>query len=213
MARKSKAAKAAASKAGAAGVPWALSPHLYLNPLGNYPNFTFGVLRREFRGRQNSVLEFARLKLHPINLPAPGAPFSPTAARWEVLLPPKAGDEYRDPQFLFSSFDKHPLETRNGILSYITFRFPDVDRLHVAFEKVRAFARAKFVLERQLPLLAVQHAPHLMGSPNPHHVHVLLLPRVLSGLGWGMPNDLLTSDQGQQAVYDEFRASEWDKAG
>ena len=209
MARKPKAAKDVAPRAGSGTGAWGLSPHLYLNPLGNYPNFTFGVLRREFRGRRNTTLEFARLKLHPIDAPAPGAPFSPTAARWEVLLPPKASDEYRDPEFLFSSFDSHPLETRNGLLTYITFRFPDVDRLHVAFEKVRAFARARLVLERQLPLLAVQHAPHLMGSPNPHHLHLLLLPRVLSGLGWGIPNDLLTSDQGQEAVYREYHAGDW----
>lgn len=186
-----------------------LSPYLFLNPLGSYPNFTFGVLRRQYNGKTNSAAEFARLKLHPVSMPAASAPFAPTAARWECLIPPGAGDEYLDPERLFESYDANALPFRTGLLAYITFRFPHLDRLHAAFEQVRAYARAKLVLERQLPVLAIQHAPHLVGSPNAHHVHLLVLARTFCGLGWGTANDLLTSDEGQRAAYDEFRSQDW----
>jgi len=206
--RKDGAAPGEAAKARKQRSASAWSEHLFLNPLGNWPSYSFGVLRRSYRGRKNTAAEFGRLKLHPVDPPPPSCPFHPTAVRWETLLPPKAQDGLLNPQQLLETFDAQSLEWRTGLLIYITIRFPGEDRLHAAYEMVRAWVRSEFVDgERQLPAILIQHAPHLVGSSNPHHVHLLLFPRTVSGLGWAAYcEDALTEDHAQKTIYDSWLA-------
>jgi hypothetical protein len=190
----------------AAGTPW--SEHLFLNPLGNWPDYAFGVLRRRTaKGKVNTATDFGRAKLHPIDQPSASAPFRPTAARWECLIPSRAPDAFLDPHHLLTTYDAQSLEWRRSLLTYVTHRFPNEDRLHAAFESVRAWAIMEFVEQHGAPVLLIQHAPHLVGSPRPHHVHCLVLPRVATGLGWGAYcDDALTEDGAQKTIYDSWVA-------
>jgi hypothetical protein len=130
--------------------------------------------------------------------------------RWEVLLPPRADDRFLDPFQLLAAFDAGALEWRTGLLIYLTLRFRDEDRLHAAYEEVREWVRSEFIggeRRRQLPVLLIQHAPHLVGSRNPHHVHALVCARTLTGLGFGpYCEDVLTEDGAQKIIYDSWIA-------
>lgn len=180
------------------------SPHFFANPLGSWPNFGFGVLRTRYLGtRANSAAAFARLKLRPGQPPAaPG--WRATASRWEVLLPVRASDDFLEPQTLMERYEAAAVSWRTGLLCCVTLKFPGTERLHASYEKARSFARTSFALNRELPVLLIQHAPHLSGSANPPHVHLLIVPRTLGPLGFGTYSDELTSDQGQKSVYDEW---------
>ncbi|HEX9965516.1 MAG TPA: hypothetical protein VGB04_11100 [Allosphingosinicella sp.] len=199
--RPSPAAKAKTARPG-------LSPHLFLNPLGNFSNgsssFSFGVLRPQFNGRQNTAEEFGRLKLHPVNAPAPGQKFSPTC-RFDVLLPTPAPDEWLDPQRLLAAFDSSALKWKNGILAYATFRFERAPRLHSMFEEVRRFA-AERLLPRQVAVIIMQHAPHLVGSRNLPHCHLLVPIREITAFsgGFGAYDELLMRDEAQQLIWDNW---------
>jgi hypothetical protein len=188
----------------AAGAAW--SEFLFLNPLGNWPHYAFGVLRRRTaKGKVNTATDFGRAKLHPVDPPPASAPFRPTAARWECLIPPRAPDALLDPSHLLTTYDAQGLEWRRSLLTYVTLRFPDEDRLHAAFEAVRAWAMTEFVEQHGAPVLLIQHAPHLVGSPRPHHVHCLVIPRMATGLGWGAYcDDALTEDGAQKTIYDSW---------
>lgn len=182
-----------------------LSPYLFLNPLGSFPDFTAGCLRRVYNGRTNSAEEFGRLKLHPINPPASGQPWTPRC-RYTVLLPAAAADEYSDPRRLLASFDAAALGWKTALVAYATFRFPSLGRLHVMFEEVRAVARL-LVETRGTPAMVVQHVPGAAGSRNSPHCHLLVPVRTLGGIGdgWGAYDEVLETDQGQQLIWDAWQ--------
>lgn len=181
-----------------------LSPYLYLNPLGAFPNFTAGCLRRRYNGRTNTAEEFGRLKLHPINPPPAGQAWV-SPCRHTVLLPPAAADEFLDPQRLLASFDAATVEWKPSLVAYATFRFPDAARLHVMFEEVRAVAK-ELVKRRGAPALIVQHVPAAAGSRNSPHCHLLIPVRTLGGVGdgWGPYDEILEHDEGQKLIWDTW---------
>lgn len=179
-----------------------LSPYLYLNPLGSYPNFTWGVLRRKFGpdGRENTAEEFGRLKLHPVNPPAAGAAWR-SPCRWMVLLPEDASDSLWDPQRLLASFDANAVPWVPEILAYITVRF-ESPRLHVVWDRVQRWARESLV-SRGLPVVGVLHVPAEVGSPNLPHIHLLVPVRTLgaTGHGWGVYDQEMSHDEGQELTW------------
>lgn len=182
-----------------------LSPYLFLNPLGSFPNFTAGCLRRIYNGRTNSAEEFGRLKLHPMDPPAAGQPWTPRC-RYTVLLPAAAADEYLDPRRLMASFDASALAWKTSLVAYATFRFPSAARLHVMFEEVRAVAK-RLVETRGTPALVVQHVPGAAGSRNSPHCHLVVPVRTLGGIGdgWGAYDDVLETDQGQRLIWETWQ--------
>jgi hypothetical protein len=182
-----------------------LSPYLFLNPLGSFSDFTAGCLRRVYNGRANTAEEFGRLKLHPINPPAAGQPWMPRC-RYTVLLPAAAADEYLDPRRLLASFDASALAWKTSLVAYATFRFPSAARLHVMFEEVRAVAK-HLVETRGTPAIVVQHVPAAAGSRNSPHCHLLVPVRTLGGIGdgWGVYDEVLETDQGQQLIWDTWQ--------
>lgn len=189
------------------------SPFMYMNPGGDTPGFSYGVLRRVYRGQACSVgaSEFVRRKLYPIEAPAEGDWTKPfTCSRWEVLLPPSGSDEYMAPERLLRDYEEHILPWRQGVLSTIKVVQPLTEPLQSSYERIRLAVRQAFALRRNLPAVLIAHAPFLAGvdaQTRQPHVHVAVLPYQRSLLGWGAPNDEVTSDAGHLALYEEFKAA------
>lgn len=189
----------------------AWSPSMYINPAGDTPGFSYGVLRRVYRGEACSLSasEFVRRKLYPIDAPPEGdwsRPF--TCSRFDVLLPPSGSDEYMAPQRLMEAYERNLLPWRKGLVCTIKVLQPLSGPLQSSYERIRAAAR-KASLKRNLPVVLCAHAPFHAGVDvrlRQPHVHVVLLASELSLLGWGPPNDEVTSDAGHLALYHEFKA-------
>jgi len=180
------------------------NPIMFINPQGVLPGFTFGVLRVEYAGARNSAAAFVKAKLHPVNAPPEGADWRPTAHRWEALLPANAGDELMDPRRLLDLYEKTALPWRQGLLTTVKLSFGENDRLHVAYEKARAWLRT--LAATGFPVLVVQHCPHEAGLEYArHHIHGIIIPRKLGLAGFGACDDELTSDAGQQVLYETWR--------
>ena len=154
---------------------------------------TFGVLRSTFKDRTNSAVEFGRRKLQPVP-PPPTEPDAITAERVDVILPDGAEDQFARPFPFLEGCDE--MQVNPGILVYLTIPTPDVNRMHHAWEKGRAFARI-LADERGLATLLIQHAPGRISSPNQPHLHFLVCPRktAKAGLDFGaLDNELLYND-------------------
>ena len=154
---------------------------------------TFGVLRSTFKDRTNSAVEFGRRKLQPVQ-PPPTEPDGITAERVDVILPDGAEDQFARSLPFLEGCDE--MQVNPGILVYLTIPTPDVDRMHHAWEKGRAFARI-LADERGLATLLIQHAPGRISSPNQPHLHLLICPRrtAKAGLRYGgLDNELLYND-------------------
>jgi hypothetical protein len=184
---------------------------MYMNPGGDTPGFSYGVLRRVFRGQACSVSasEFVRRKLYPIEAPAEGDWSKPfTCCRWDVLLPPSGSDEYLSPQRLMQDYERHLLPWRQGLVCAVKVTQPLSEPLQSSYERIRLAAR-NASLKRDLPVVLCAHAPFRAGVDvrlRQPHVHVVLLASELSLLGWGPPNNEVTSDAGHLALYHEFKA-------
>lgn len=154
---------------------------------------TFGVLRSKFKDRTNSAVEFGRRKLQPVP-PPPTEPDAITAERVDVILPEGAEDQFGRPLPFLEGCDE--MQVNPGILVYLTIPTPNVDRMHHAWEKVRAFAKI-LADERGLATLLIQHSPGRVSSPNDPHFHAIICPRksTKAGLRYGaLDNELLYND-------------------
>ncbi|NIJ35301.1 hypothetical protein [Sphingomonas oligoaromativorans] len=188
---------------------------LYLNPAVEgfeaVPGYTFGVLRRTFRGRTNSAAEFCRRKAQPIP-PAGGATsalWAVTAEKIEVLLPAGADDRFLEPRLLTEEIDARSVESEQALLTYVTVSFPNVRRVHEAWETARAFARSSFVQRRTLPVILVLHVPARAGSDRDVHCHLLISPRQLDGIGLRGFERSFCHDEGQAIIHAEWLAHVW----
>ncbi|HEX8572878.1 MAG TPA: hypothetical protein VF759_09015 [Allosphingosinicella sp.] len=191
----------------------AWSPVMYINPAGDTPGFSYGVLRRVYRGQACSLSasEFVRRKLYPVEAPRAGDWTKPfTCSRWDVLLPPSGSDEYLAPERLMEAYERHLLPWRQGLLCTIKVVQPLSEPLHSSYERIRLAVRQAFSIKRNLPVILIAHAPFLAGV-NPRvrqpHAHICVLATELSMLPWGAPNDEVTSDAGHLALYEEFKAA------
>jgi len=190
MAKPSKPKSKAKSKTLAATDPNHPESWLYLL---SENTLTFGVLRSTFKDRTNSAVEFGRRKLQPVQ-PPPTEPDAVTAERVDVILPDGAEDQFARPLPFLEGCDE--MQVNPGILIYLTIPTPDVDRMHHAWEKGRAFARI-LADERGLATLLIQHAPGWISSPNQPHLHLLICPRKIAKAGLrygGLENELLYND-------------------
>ncbi len=178
---------------------------LYLNPAGLSPAGTvFAVLRKAYAGRHNSALEFGYRKTHLGAVPVSTdfAVWSPNVERVEVLLPTGADDHLTDPATLLTQMDEHAVDREKALLTYLTLPLGDVDRVHVGWERARAFLRERFARDRQLASVLILHAPATVNAAFPLHAHALVVPRRISGLGirQGLYDENLTHDGGQKIV-------------
>lgn len=178
---------------------------LYLNPSGPSPAGTvFAVLRRGYAGRVNSALEFGYRKAHlgPVVAGADLNAWSPNVERIEVLLPAGADDSLADPATLLGQMDAHAVEREKALLTYLTLPLGDVERVHIGWERARAFLRDRFARDRQLASVLILHAPGTINAAFPLHAHALIVPRRLTGLGirQGLYDEDMIHDRGQAIV-------------
>lgn len=202
--RRAGTAPSVASKATATADPADPNSWLFLNPAGpSAAGTTFGVLRKSYGGRNNTASEFGWRKAHVGRafMGKDRSTWSPNVERVEVILPSGAEDGLADPSALLAAMDASAIEREKALLVSITVPLGDVDRIHVGWERARSFAR-RFADERRLASILVLHAPGLIGEPFPLHAHVLLIPRVLTGLGLrhGCYDQELVHDGGQAIV-------------
>lgn len=172
-------------------------------PPENDRTFLAGVLRKTYKAHTNTALSFIRQKLHPVVGDDP-SDWRPTAEDYDIVLPPLANDADRDIMGLAQRFDAAALPHKQSLLVYLTLRFPHDSSLQRGWELGRAFALRNLALKRGLATVLVQHAPHRMGSPNPPHLHMMILPRKLTGLGFGVFDDSITNDAGLERLHSEW---------
>jgi hypothetical protein len=184
------------------------SPTLYLNPGGETPGFTYGVLRKQLRQRELGITasEFVRRKLYPVDLPPEGCwTGRPTCLRYDVLLPPGAVDGFMDIQMLVSAYDRFLPSWRKGLACVLKVPQPMNEPIQASYERIRFAARNAFAIRRNLPSLVIAHAPFLAGSDRGPHCHVVALGAAAGLLGFTSLNDEVTSDAGHLALYREFQ--------
>jgi hypothetical protein len=189
------------------------SPQMYMNPGGDTPGFSYGVLRRTFRGKPCSVSasEFVRRKLYPIEAPPEGCwEGAFTCMRLDVLLPPGCVDEFMDARRLLDAYERHLPAWRQGILCVLKVTQPVNEPLQASYERIRFAARISFALRRNVPAIVVAHAPFLSGAALEHrrpHCHIIALGMQVAGvLGFAGTDDEITSDAGHLALFEEFKA-------
>ena len=196
-------------------LPDPANPHSWLVLIGDDANreatrVMYGCLRPSFRGHCNSAVLFAAAKL-TVGAPPETPPWTLTAARAEVLLPPGADDRLSDPRILMETIDAELPVKAKALLAYLTFTFP-TSRLHEQYVLVRDFTRRYIVDPFEVATLLVQHAPNRAGFGGAHHVHALVPgPRRLTPLGfgeWVMP---LATDKAHALVGNAFRQFQVDR--
>ena len=165
--------------------------------------FLAGVLRKTYKEHTNTAAGFIRQKLQPV-APTNGDEWDPTAENHDVVLPPGASDADRNIAALARRFDAAALPHKQSLVVYLTLRFPQDASLQRGWELGRAFALRNLALKRGLATVVVQHAPHRMGSPNPPHLHLMILPRRLTSLGFGVFDDSITNDDGLEQLHSEW---------
>lgn len=190
-------------------VPDPARPHTQLVLIGDAPGTAgtrvmVGCLRPTFRGYVNSAAAFAAAKV-TVAAPPGTPPWTLTAARAEVLLPPGADDRFAEPRVLMEEVDAALPRDGKALLSYLTFTFA-CERLHHQWELVRAFAQ-RFLVQSpfELAVLLVQHAPGRAGFASRPHVHAMLAgPRRLTSLGFGEWYPELMNDKAHALIRDGF---------
>ena len=203
------AAKRTSVELNAGCVPDAARPHTQLvlvgDPLGTIgTRVMYGCLRPSFRGHVNSAAAFAEKKVR-VAAPPGTPPWTLTAARAEVLLPPGADDRLAEPRVLMEEVDASHSHHGKSLLAYLTFTFP-CGRLHHQWQLVRTFVQRSLVELFEVGVLLVQHAPGRAGFPTDPHVHVLVAgPRRLTPLGFGEWLPPLMNDKAHSLVGDAFR--------
>lgn len=179
---------------------------LYFPPGANH-TFFGGVLRKTYNAHQNTTAGFVMSKMHPV-LGEGDDGWAPTAERHDIVLPSHASDADRDIPALVDRYDREMLSHKQTLLVYLTLRFPDAGSLQRGWEMGRAFALRQFALKRGLATVMVQHAPHRVGSSNAPHLHLMVLPRRLTGLGFGAFDDQILYDGGLEQIHQEWRGFE-----
>lgn len=172
---------------------------------GGPERLTFGVVRRQIgNGPIQTVGETVLRRLCPGTQASISEPWRPSCYRWDVILPEHAPDICIDPQQLCALYEAQAYDGLKDLVIMVTLRFPDPNRLHHAWEQVRAFAYEWLCRERSLGVVAAMHLPVEIGSTNPPHIHLMMPARELRCYGFNETVRPLASDQGKQILADEL---------
>lgn len=123
--------------------------------------------------------------------PPDGGEESGPAAATQILLPADAPQDYFSVGFLVRHYEASlPIEETIAY-AQLTIRFPTATNLHAPFELARNWAIQNYC-SKGLPVVAFLHNPAIVGSEkNPGHVHLAVIPRRVTVLGWaGMARDI-----------------------
>lgn len=177
---------------------------------GNDPNFIFGVVRRRIKnGPVRTVPASVLKRLCPGEKVDVAVTWQPSCYRWDVLLPPRASDEFLDPKKLCEKYEEQACNDLKDLFVMMTFRLPNPDRLHLAWEDIRAFAVERLCRERNLAVIAAMHLPVEVGSTNPPHVHLMAMARELHSFGFGPFVRPFSADAGKAMIGAEW--ADWQK--
>ncbi len=207
----------AASKKGTIGKAsikkHAAPPGLDYSPVtGAIDDLSFGVIRVEPGARSTNTAEgaiFRRLfpVLKPDDCRQPWR--EPTCFRYDVLLPSGASDDWRDAQRLARAYDEQGFSLIDLIVT-ITLRFPEVEvfpqviKLHEAWEMARAFTLERLVKVHNVAAVCVMHIPARAARPGPPHVHLLIPAREVLVTGFGKFARPLATDEGRVLLDTEW---------
>ena len=189
-------------------VPDPARPHTQLVLIGDPPGTVgtrvmYGCLRPTFRQHVNSAAAFSAAKV-TVAAPPGTRPWTLTAARADVLLPPGADDRLAEPRVLMEAVDAALPHDGKALLAYLTFTFA-CERLHHQWELVRTFVQRHLVEPFEVGALLVQHAPGRAGFGSAPHVHAILAgPRRLTSLGFGEWWPELMGDKAHPLIRDAF---------
>lgn len=183
---------------------------------GENPNISYGTVEagnpESAQKRRLEDVIFARL--YPTDKPNPVLPWtSPTAQRYDVLLPRGASDHLLDPQQMARAYHAKAGDQIQHLATVISIRFPEADeaapriRVHEAYELVRGFGRS-LVDQLNVAVLACLHVPGVSWGHGVPHCHLIIPPRLLRpGSGFTTFVKLLINpDEGRT-----FIDTEWDR--
>lgn len=179
---------------------------------GRSENFGFSRFWWEGDGPREGIAPKVLKKFQPLAGPNDDLE-TITAARTDLLLPIDAQADYMDVHHLLDRYDaKLPAHEKHAFVQ-VTLHFPDALNLHGAWEEARSFAMRYLVMERQLAVVLVLHAPSLAASGSHLHAHLLMPLRRLGPLGWGEVERKLPNDRGFEEVREAWTAfrAEWAK--
>jgi hypothetical protein len=169
---------------------------------GMNPDLSFGVVRRELKGRVFETGEAVLRRLRPVGgLTKPEEVWVPTCYRSDVLLPPNAEDRLSDAKALCGAYEAQAFPGIKDLLIVVTLRFPATSApLHDIWEDVRAFA-LDFVRSKGVAAILAMHVPALAGKAGRSpHVHIMIPARRLERYAFGefLPN--LACDAGRDTI-------------
>lgn len=171
---------------------------------GQYPDFGFA---RFYWAAGCGARESIQDRIQKKRRPAGAESEVDTAARVEALVPRDAPQDYADVDFLIRRYEETLSKGEATAYAQVTLRFgSDVPNLHYPYEVARAWLRDFYVEGRGVPLIAILHAPHMVGSDNPAHVHAIIFPKRISRFGWAGAERDIASDVGNQAAFESWQA-------
>ena len=172
----------------------------FVNGGGSHLDFDFTRYWWEGEGARAGIAPWVEKKMRPGDDPDHGA-----ALGVDLVLPRRAPGDYWDIAHLLGRFDATlPAFERHAFVQ-VKIGLPEDEPLHVGAEKVRAFARRHFAIERRLAAIIVTHAPAIAGSSNQPHIHVIVPARELGPNGFGITLHRLCSDSGQQEAWEAWK--------
>jgi hypothetical protein len=176
-------------------------------PVGT-PEVGYGVVRRRLGDTTNDTRDFIWRKLHPVQRPASwDKSWSPTAMRWDILLPAAAPDDLAGPFTVTRAYEEAAWDEIKDLVICITLRLDPTRALHAQYEDVRAFAKSNLVEDRELPVILAIHDPAAAATDRPPHIHIMALARKLGRRFGTFAEPALCSDRGAAIIADEW--TEW----
>jgi hypothetical protein len=123
-----------------------------------------------------------------------------TAARVEPILRSDVPQDYANPDFLAASYMAKLPSEETAAFAQVTLSFPSATNLHHPWQLAQSWLREHYVHRVGVPVLAVLHAPFMVGSESAVHLHALVLMRKLTAFGWLTMHRELAGDAGLKAA-------------
>ena len=162
---------------------------------GENPNISYGTVEA-LEGRDGERRTLANVickRLYPTDPPTdPSLPWdSPTADKFEPVLPRGASDAFEDPRYLAKAYHVGAGHRIQHLATIVTLRFPEIEacypdasmKLHEAWFLAHGFAR-RLVDQLKIAALVIRHIPGRSWGIGMPHCHLILPCRSLSGAGF-----------------------------
>lgn len=169
---------------------------------GSNPDLSFGVVRRELKGRVFDTGKAVLKRLRPVGgALRPNEEWVPTCYRADVLLPSGAEDRLSTAQALCQAYEAQAFPGIKDLVIMVTVRFPAATMpLHEIWEEVRGFT-LDFTRSKLVAAIIAMHVPALAGkSGRPLHAHIMIPARKLERYAFGEFLPSLACDAGREIV-------------